>query len=190
MSQIVLTNITANCDFSCLVDQDRLVSKCHCKRVKQSKTNKNFNSILFKCESSTCLIYKNGKVVIIGAKSSKSVRNTVNSVGALLGTDFVPTIKYTNYCASTNLGHSIKDSALYEYLRVHPETKQVLFEPEIFPTIKWDPKNLPSTINIFKSGKINSTGNKYKWQAFSSLKAIRRLIRTVSTVLCSFPKTS
>ena len=184
MMQIRITNMTANVSLQCSVDTDKLVKQKICKPFGKSKSNKNFNGVIYKSVA-TAQIYKNGKINIMGAKSRKAVEQVYDEICDKLMVEKAGPLNYTNFCATMDYGGKLPGDQLCEYLKRQPETKRVLLEPELFPPIKWEPKCLPSTVNIFRSGKINSTGNKTELQAVKSLALVAKLINKVSDVLTS-----
>ena len=174
--------MTANVNLEMNIDTDLLVQKSICRPFKQSKSNKNFNGVVYKSVA-TAQIYKNGKINMIGAKSRKQIDQVFHEICKFLCVDQrLFDIVFTNFCATVDFGCDFPREDLHQFLIGQTVTKTVLLEPELFPPIKWDPVGLPSTVNIFRTGKINSTGNKSEHQAFESLKLAVDVISKVSCV--------
>lgn len=181
MQMCEITNVTASGTLNFVVDIDKLVDKQICRRFKQSKSNKNFNGVIYRNKFACVHIYKNGKVNIMGGKSRANTTSTYAELCDLLQAYNASPLSFSNFCATTSCGHVIERSSLFQFLKRQSETKNVSLEPELFPSIKWDPRDLPSTVNIFRTGKINSTGNKNECQARASLQLALTLIRRVSS---------
>lgn len=173
--------MTANVNLRCKVDTDKLVEQGFCRRFNQSKSNKNFIGAIYKSVA-TAQIYNNGKINIMGARSRKDIVQVYQEICSQLKIVELDELKFTNFCATVDYGVELPRTELCQFLKSQPETRNVMLEPELFPPIKWEPKCLPSTVNIFRTGKINSTGNKTEMQAVKSLALIAKLISKVSEI--------
>ena len=117
----------------------------------------NFRGLIIKIESGTCLVFHNGKVVIVGTRARKDaikVRDALfDELDALGFCVAMNDIKLANIVAfhkyDTDRVHLDK---LYEILRLE---YNVSFEPELSPALML---KLPGTVRIFHNGKVIFTG--------------------------------
>ena len=176
-----ITNMTASVNLNMIINTDLLVSQGICRHFNPGKFNKSFNGVIYKSVA-TAQIYKNGKINIMGARTQDQAIQVYAELCRHLKIRPRRSLMFSNFCSTLDLGCQIPRDELFSFLQKHPMTKSVLLEPEIFPPIKWESKLLPSTINIFRTGKINSTGNKSVEQAFASLISTVKIIAEVSYI--------
>lgn len=109
----------------------------------------------FRKPAGTAMIYKTGKVVIVGCKSIEDGRRLANKLGRLLQRIGIPNqvskIKVHNIVAAADLKKRIQIEG--------DTTTNSSFEPELFPgrCTKFS-KNVKAV--IFRNGKVHFTGAK------------------------------
>ena len=117
-----------------------------------------FRGLVLKVETGTCLVFHNGKIVIVGTKSRKEAARTLGSlVDSVEGLGFEATaseLKLRNIVAYHNYNTPVNLELLYTLLR---NNHTVSFEPELSPALMIQ---IPETIRIFHNGKVIFTGLK------------------------------
>ena len=117
-----------------------------------------FRGLVVKIEKGTCLVFHNGKVVIVGVKTgSEGLECRDSLVDCLEGLGFSVQKKHLKLCnivAYHDYNQRVFLAELYEKLR---HTHTVSFEPELSPALLI---KVPETIRIFFNGKVIFTGFK------------------------------
>ena len=182
MISIRITNVTASGNLFINVNVDELVEKDFCRRFKENKhkKNRNFHGVIYSNQLASAHIYKNGKFNIMGAKSRREVQDTCDEICQMLRIRSARDITFNNFCATTSCGCLIPRNEVFDFLRIQPETKSVFLEPELFPAIRWNFHDFGSTVSFFRTGKINSTGNKTETEAVNSLLLALKMLHRVS----------
>ena len=117
-----------------------------------------FRGLILKIQNGTCIVFHNGKVVIVGVKSRKQAEQTmlglVDTLGRVGETVSAGVLCLKNVVAYHNYGVKVCLPNLYNALRQYYE---ISFEPEISPALVL---KLPYTVLIFHNGKVIFTGLK------------------------------
>ena len=174
----VITNITANCCLNREFDIDKLVEEhpyCYAIRNKKSE-NKKFFSAKVDCIFASALLFKNGNTVFVGANSVDNVYLACDVLCSYFDIDKRPEVYFSNFCSTANYGQRLNNESLYEFLRFQKDTKSIIYERELFPPIRLQTHLHTSTINIFDSGKLTSTGNRSRESAINSLETTLKAI--------------
>ena len=124
--------------------------------------NTKFNGVKIKLPNSTCLLFQNGAVAIVGAKSLLEVAKIPNYLlclfpnTSLIEQENDELLRICNIVASANFGSRVNRTNLYESEKHH---SLITFTPETFPGMKITlGKSLVAI--VFYSGKIIITGAK------------------------------
>ena len=124
-----------------------------------------FPAVIFKLENprAATLLFRNGKLVCVGAKSEIEARTAVLKVIELLKSRGIkvgkPSIAVRNIVASANLGSQIDLIKLYE--RAGATASKIIYEPEQFPSAAvYRMENPHVTLVIFPNGKVICCGAK------------------------------
>ena len=120
---------------------------------------KTFPGLVYKLKrpKTSILIFRTGKMVCTGAKSSKEVEKAIKKVVRELKSSGIiipgkPEIKVVNMVASANLRGKIELEETVCFL------SKVMYEPEQFPGLIYRMDDPKVVILIFASGKLVCTG--------------------------------
>ena len=169
------TNITVSNSTSCFSVQEKicfesLAHLCTSSRVRQvpsKKTGeflvqKKFNSLVLKIDSpkATALLYKSGKIVLLGLKNADDIKTVANIVSNAIK---IPIKEYpitSNWVGSFSTGETLKlNDYVYELRREYHRAAACFFEPEIYPALVLHPEeNSRAKCLIYQSGKVVITG--------------------------------
>jgi TATA-box binding protein (TBP) (component of TFIID and TFIIIB) len=155
-------NVITSLVFSCNLDLNDVAMKSSLPIVHFGK----FNALRLKHMDSFCQIHKNGKAFINGGKSEFESAYLVGFYHAVLQS-VVPGIEISqqrvvNIVATYNHGKSVNLRNLVRRFRQRCPNIQhhLLFEPELFPAVKYRLDDIRVTINIFHTGKCVLLGCK------------------------------
>jgi len=122
------------------------------------------------------LVFRTGKLVVAGAKSSTMVLRAVSKLvqefkahGIVILTE--PDVTIRNVVASAELGHAVD---LEETANILERT---IYEPEQFPGLIYKIKDSKASMLIFSNGKLVCAGAKTKVEAE---KAVNELYKTLT----------
>jgi len=132
-----------------------------------------FPGLIFRLESPkvTSLIFKSGKMVVTGAKSTEELIKAVKRIIKTLkkhGIDIVgkPKIQIQNIVASANLHVNVNlDKAAFVL-------ENNMYEPEQFPGLIYRMDDPKVVLLIFSSGKMVITGAKREEEVYTAVKKI------------------
>jgi transcription initiation factor TFIID TATA-box-binding protein len=111
-----------------------------------------FGAAIKKLDSCTALIWKTGKIVVVGAHSEEVALQGCNIIAHMLGGD-LSQFKIQNVVGSRDVDFGINLTSFYNSNR-----RNSVWEPELFPGLTYRIKGC--VVNIFTSGKIVITGAK------------------------------
>lgn len=140
-------------------------------------SSKKFSALILRIRNpkTTCLVFKNGRIVCTGGKTEKESKLAARKFGRLVQKvgfnvsfkDF----KIQNIVASCSMGFSVDLASLAsEYSHI------CTYEPEIFPGCKLVLKSTRTTQLIFSSGKIVFTGAKAKEDLLRAFKIVQKIL--------------
>jgi len=120
----------------------------------------------------TTLLFKTGKMVCTGAKSSKSARTAIAQViSDLTGSGIIiiarPDVDIENIVASANLHGNIDLENVTEQLY------RTMYEPEQFPAVIYRTNEPKVALLIFANGKIVCTGAKREADVYCAIEKLR-----------------
>ena len=136
---------------------------------------KTFPGLVYKLKrpKTSILIFRTGKMVCTGAKSSKEVKRAIKKVVRELKSSGIiipgkPEIKVVNMVASANLGGLIDlEGSAYSLGRT-------MYEPEQFPGLIYRVDNPKVVFLIFSSGKIVCTGATKEEDVYSAVAKLHK----------------
>ena len=124
--------------------------------------NTRFNGAKIKLPNSTCLLFQNGAVTIVGVKSLLEAAKIPNYLLCLFPNTHLieqengELLRICNIVASADFGSRVSLTDLYESEKPH---SLITFTPETFPGLKITLRKALVAI-VFHSGKIIITGAK------------------------------
>lgn len=124
------------------------------------------------------LLFRSGKVVCTGSKSSSQVRTVIEKVIKLIEeagifVDKEPEIVVQNIVGTANLGEKLNLNSIAMALGL----ERVEYEPEQFPGLVYRMFEPKVVLLIFGSGKIVCTGGKTPQDVESAVKKIKEELR-------------
>jgi transcription initiation factor TFIID TATA-box-binding protein len=145
---------------------------------------KRFPGLVFRLKrpKTTILIFRTGKMVCTGARSSRSARSAIKKVVKQLKEKRIiiinkPRTTIQNIVASANLQNSVDLEMAAELL------ENVMYEPEQFPGLIHRMKDPKTVILVFVSGKVIITGGKSEK---TITKAVNKLYNNLDNYLLFF----
>lgn len=154
------------------------------KLAKDQRYTSKFNSKKFpglslkiKDPKTTVLIFKSGKLVCTGGKTVEAGYMSLHQVLDILNfpESMVGFAKAQNYVGSDSVDHRVDLQRVYEKC-----SPNAVFEPEIFPGLKYTMKEQRVTVLIFSTGKYVITGSKYLGDLYRADVIIRNLLSNCS----------
>ena len=127
-----------------------------------------FTGVTIPLPESTCLLFPNGSITIVGVKSMCAINSlpmhlscilpegVLDTAGENCHLDYIPGLRVCNIVASFSVGRKIAINSLYNSLK---STTRLTYTPETFPgmTIRLEGSLVAI---VFHSGKIIITGAK------------------------------
>ena len=164
---------------------------CHKSKIKSVKSRKNDNVKVNKFFMSMVLyvddpkvvglIYKNGKIVLLGAKSVEDVDRGSKAIASKLDREIIESPVTSNWAGSFSFGSPINLNKYSKYIREWLGKYSVCsYEPELFPALIYHPteENKIKCTMLF-SGKVNITGCKTIKQVIDTHDDLTSLILTL-----------
>ena len=157
---------------------------------------KRFSGLIMRIKEpkATSLIFSNGKIIVLGAKTEEDSLKACKKIGKIIRSLNYPVIltdfKIQNIVGSCDAKLKINLYRLKNNIREHVSESRVAFEPEIFPgliyrLIPYISQNKESNGNenlsnivllIFNSGKIVICGGKNRNQIYDAFKKVYPLL--------------
>lgn len=182
-----------------IVSTAQLNCKLKLKEIALQEQNtqyepKRFSALIMRIKEprTTSLIFDNGKIVVLGAKteedSFKACKRIRNIIRSLNYPAELTNFKIQNIVGSSDVKFQISLSQLNFNIREHVSESRVGYEPEVFPGLIYrlipdksqnSEKNEKSpniTLLIFASGNIVITGGKNRNQIYDAFKKIYPLL--------------
>ena len=140
----------------------------------------------------TSLIFSNGKIIVLGAKTEEDSKKACDKIGKIIKSLNYP-VKLTNFkiqniVGSCDVRFQINLYKLNSKIKEHVKSSRVAFEPEIFPGLIYHlipdkPQNnktnekLPNIVFlIFSSGNLVITGGKNRNQIYEAFNKVYPLL--------------
>ena len=126
--------------------------------------------------SATALVYKSGRINLLGAKDFSTLMDAVFFLIAELDVDIEEDLTISNLVMSASFEKKINLTKLFNKLRDN-ELGDVSYETELFPALIFKPKNsLNGKTLIFHTGKVIITGLKQENDGNSFFEYIKPFI--------------
>lgn len=163
--RVRVTNITTSFNLNRSLDFDTLREKFG-GRLKEAKSH--FSRLTWRLHQfgNTGMIYKSGKIVIVGSRSHLAAEEAAHYLFDHLEGDGPLEIKHSNIAGTTDFKHFVYLKSFFEYLQmVNGERHFGEYETETFPALFYlCKKNTPTAsqvkATIFRSGKVIYSGAK------------------------------
>ena len=155
-----IQNLVSTANLQCSLDLKEI--GYHCRNAQYNP--KRFAALIMRLREptrTTALIFKNGKMVITGAKSEKQSEEAAKHyTKAIKGVGNFPVnltdFKVQNMVASCAVDYKISLESMYH----SPHGNYCIFNPETFPGLIYHLRDPKICLLIFASGKIVLTGAK------------------------------
>lgn len=147
------------------------------KKLRRLRKSGSFQHVIWKMPSSRAvfLIYRTGKVVILGTTSICELRDASSWLASALKSKIIEKECISNIVYSCKRDFTrIKNTlqTLFNDIRQYNDGA-VRYEPELSPALIFKPKTCPSvTVMIFRTGNITITGLKNKIEIADTCKCI------------------
>ena len=121
------------------------------------KTRKRFNGVKISLPKSTCLLFRNGAVTIVGVKSLEDAAKIPGYLACMFpNATLTAPLRIVNIVGTTNAHSSLKLRNLYQLCK---NNHLITYTPETFPGMKITLRDNLVAI-VFHTGKIVLTGAK------------------------------
>ena len=171
-----------------LVDGDPVWRSTKCSVAKGDPDieykPKDFPGLVFRLRrpKTTALIFKSGKMVCTGVKSTKEARRAVmNVIKELKKSGIIiigkPEFKIQNIVASGNLGGMADLERVADMLKRH-----TMYEPEQFPGLIYRMDAPKVVILLFASGKLVCTGAKNEEDVYIAVDKLHELLEQANVI--------
>jgi transcription initiation factor TFIID TATA-box-binding protein len=153
-----IQNIVSTAKLNCNFDLNSLHQQFPNSKYRPEK----FPPVIFKLEKATCLLFYNGKVNCLGAKSFSDSHAMIKELMHQLCAKGYA-CKLTDFCvknilATGSLGFELDVTQFYETQKQADADKWVFWDPTIFPGLQFRFKQLNVTVVVFASGKFTISG--------------------------------
>ena len=141
---------------------------------------KKFPGLVFRLKKpkTAILIFRSGKMVCTGAKSTNQTRKALRKVVRKLKNAGIIIMgrlstKIQNIVASANLGGKVDLVGWYSSKRLG---RRMMYEPEQFPGLIYRMKHPKAVMLLFSSGKLVCTGVKKEDDVYEAVHRIRHML--------------
>ena len=155
---VKIENVVASGALERRIDLDAIV-----QAFPEAEYRGKFPGVVFKLErpSTTFLIFANGKLVCVGARSEKKVKTALRKLTRKLEEAGIlivgkPEVRIRNIVATANLGGFVDLPQLFE--SSGEMRGRIMYEPEQFPGVIYRMKSPKVVLLIFSTGKIVCVG--------------------------------
>jgi transcription initiation factor TFIID TATA-box-binding protein len=175
-----ITNLVASTDLGLTLDLYELTTKF--KTIDYEPEQ--FPGAIFKFTDpkATILIFKNGKIVVVGCRTEEMIQKTIRKIYGLLkplarekrkNYDLEhPYYDLTNIVASADLHMDL------DLFKVAMQLPDIEYEPEQFPGAIIKLRDIGVSLLAFKNGKIIIAGAKTTDAIEKAIKEIRRMLKS------------
>lgn len=169
-----INNIVSTASLCCIIDLNVIANQ-----VKNIIYNpKRFSGAIcsLKEPKATCLIFKNGQIVCLGARTEEDSFTTIRKLAKILK-HFGYGVKLSNFKVQNIVG-SFDCQFPINIREIYLKTKsnKLQYEPELFPGLIYRMNKPKITFLIFRSGKIVLTGGKKREDIFEGFQKIRVIL--------------
>jgi transcription initiation factor TFIID TATA-box-binding protein len=169
-TQVEIQNVVAIADLNQNLDLDVILQVTPGSRYEPQR----FPGLIYRLKKpkTTTLLFKTGKMVCTGAKSSKSAKSAIGQViSDLTGNGIIivarPAVSVENIVASANLHGAIDLENVAEQLY------RTMYEPEQFPAVIYRMTEPKVVLLIFANGKIVCAGAKKEVDVYFAIEKLR-----------------
>jgi transcription initiation factor TFIID TATA-box-binding protein len=173
-TQVEIQNVVATADLNQNLDLDVILQVTPGSRYEPQR----FPGLIYRLKKpkTTILLFKTGKMVCTGARSSKSAKSAIAQViSDLTGNGIIivarPVVNIENIVASANLHGTIDLENVAEQLY------RTMYEPEQFPAVIYRMSEPKVVLLIFANGKIVCAGAKKEIDANLAIKKLRDTLK-------------
>jgi transcription initiation factor TFIID TATA-box-binding protein len=167
---VEIQNVVAIADLNQNLDLDVILQVTPGSRYEPQR----FPGLIYRLKKpkTTTLLFKTGKMVCTGAKSSKSAKSAIGQViSDLTGNGIIivarPAVSVENIVASANLHGAIDLENVAEQLY------RTMYEPEQFPAVIYRMTEPKVVLLIFANGKIVCAGAKKEVDVYFAIEKLR-----------------
>lgn len=169
-----INNIVSTASLCCIIDLNAIANQ-----VKNIIYNpRRFSGAIcsLKEPKATCLIFKNGQIVCLGARTEEDSFTTIRKLAKILK-HFGNEVKLSNFKVQNIVG-SFDCQFPINIREIYLKTKsnKLQYEPELFPGLIYRMNKPKITFLIFRSGKIVLTGGKKREDIFEGFQKIRVIL--------------
>ena len=169
-AEVAIQNVVATADLSQHLDLEVILQVTPGAMYDSQK----FPGLIYKLKKpkTTTLLFKTGKMVCTGAKSSKAAKTAIGQVVSdLIGNGIIiiarPAVNIENIVASANL-HGVIDLE-----NVAEQLYRTMYEPEQFPAVIYRMSEPKVVLLIFANGKIVCTGAKKEADVYFAIEKLQ-----------------
>ena len=168
----VITNSTTHFKLNHAVDFEHAIQTSgglikHTNKVLEGKISHGFDSIKFRVPLSslnkaTGILYRSGKVLLVGAKTWDDILESCLNITIWFGCG-LSDCRISNLCAKMDMQKYINLYKLGEFILKNPEPNTTMvYEPELFPALNYKYNGFSTNCHcvIYSSGKVLITGVK------------------------------
>ena len=173
-AEVEIQNVVATADLSQHLDLEVILQVTPGARYDPQR----FPGLIYRLKKpkTTTLLFKTGKMVCTGAKSSKSAKTAIAQViSDLTGNGIIiiarPSVNVENIVASANLHGAIDLENVAEQLY------RTMYEPEQFPAVIYRMTEPKVVLLIFANGKIVCTGAKKEADVYFAIEKLQNTLQ-------------
>lgn len=173
----VIQNIVSTVELGCSLDLKNIVIK-----ARNAEYNpKHYSCLIMRIKNpkTTAIIFHNGKIIVLGAKSEETSRLAAKKFASIIKTIGYDDVKFNNFkiqniVALYDVKYPVKLDRLYNY-----QYQYCTYEPEIFPGLIYHLKNPKLMMHIFVNGKIVFAGAKKREDIKLALVKINAVLKEI-----------
>jgi transcription initiation factor TFIID TATA-box-binding protein len=169
-AQVEIQNVVATADLSQRLDLDVILQVTPGARYDPQR----FPGLIYRLKKpkTTTLMFKTGKMVCTGAKSSKSAKAAISQViSDMTGNGIIiiarPSVNIENIVASANL------QGIVDLENVAEQLYRTMYEPEQFPAVIYRMIEPKVVLLVFANGKIVCTGAKKETDVYFAIEKLQ-----------------
>lgn len=179
---VEIQNVVATADLNQHLDLEAILQVTPGAKYNPER----FPGLVYKLKKpkTTTLLFKSGKTVCTGAKSTKSAKNAIALViNQLMDNGIViierPNVEIENIVAMADLDGSIDLENVAERLF------KTLYEPEQFPALIYRMTEPKAVMLVFASGKVICTGAKSEVDVHLAIERLRDTLQSNTLITCN-----
>ena len=172
-----IENIVSTANFDCQLNLREIALQ-----AKNAEYNpRRFSAVIMKIKEpkTTALIFSNGRIVCLGAKTEEDSKKACKNFGKIIKSLGYPAIfkefKIENIVGSLDIKFNISLNKLYFHIIKNFNSglrRYVVYEPEVFPGLIYRMADPKIVLLIFNSGKMVLTGGKNRNDIYEGFRKI------------------